>query len=282
MRDYTRRIISILVAAGMLISGILFNAHDCFGATDTDLKEVSVAYFYDTSYFGENYDKGNKQGFGYEYLQAIGNFSGWKYNYVYGDYNSLLEQFMVGKIDIMPGMPRSFDVNEYYEELESKAKNEEIKYEIKQRHIDVLYPNQPMNSVDYYLCLPAGTNSDTFMITSVAHTKLGVPSSIMNYAEEWDKKLGLYCEIIEYDNEAACINALSKGEINAIFAQNNVAEAGLVVTRKAGSVDYYLGISSKKMTLLNNVNNALETIGSSTGGMMSTIQNSYGSRGNYD
>ena len=282
MRDFSRRIICILIAAGMLILSLPACIFDCYAAAETDTRDVSVAYFYDKSYFGDNYDKGVKSGFGYEYLQAIANFSGWKYDYVYGDYNSLLEMFMLGKIDIMPGLPRSFDVNKYYEKLESEAKNEEIKYNIQQNHIDVLFPNQPMNSVDYYLCLPAGTNSDTFMITSISHTKLGVPESISDYAKEWDKKLGLYCDITVYDNEASCINALNNGEIKAIFAQPDAAESGLMVTRKAGSIDYYLAVNSNKRTLLSNINNALEMMSSSSKGMISNVQTSSGLRGEFD
>nr|MCR4806754.1 transporter substrate-binding domain-containing protein [Lachnospiraceae bacterium] len=266
----------------MLLLSIMACVNICYGATDQGLREVSVAYFYDESYFGSNYDKGTKGGFGYEYLQAIGNFSGWKFNYVYGDYDSLLEQFMVGKIDIMPGMPRSFDIDAYYEDLEARAKNSEIRYNIHQSRIDVLYPNQPMNSVDYYLCLPKGTNSETFMITSVSHTSLGVPSSISDFAKEWDKKLGLYCDIKVYDSEADCINALNNGEVNAIFAQSNAAETGLVVTRKAGSVDYYLGVTSKKRTLLSDINNALEMISSSTNGMITNMQTSFDTTAKFD
>ena len=282
MRDFSRRIINISVALGMLVLSILTCVQNIYGATESELREVSVAYFYDESYFGENYDKGTKSGFGYEYLQAIGNFSGWKYDYVYGDFNSLLEQFMLGKIDLMPGMPRSFNETAYYDDLEAKAKNEEIKYNIKQNQIDVLFPNQPMNSVDYFLCLPSGTNSDNFMITSILHTTLGVPSAISEYAEEWDKKLGLYCDITVYDSEAACINAINNGEVKAIFAQNSAAEEGLVVTRKAGSVDYYLAVSSKKRTLLKSINNAVETISTSTEGMLASIQNSFDSTGKFD
>ncbi len=265
----------------MLVISLPACVYQCYAAADTDTREVSVAYFYDKSYFGDNYDKGIKSGFGYEYLQAIANFSGWKYDYVYGDYNSLLEMFMMGKIDIMPGVPRTFDVDEYYEKLESEAKNEEIKYNIQQHHIDVLFPNQPMNSADYYLCLPQGTNSDIFMITSISHTTLGVPESIADYAKEWDKKMGLYCDITVYDNEASCINALNNGEVKAIFAQSNAAEAGLVITRKAGSIDYYLAVNSSKRTLLSNINNALETMTNSSG-KLTNIQSAYDPTGEYD
>ena len=104
-----------------------------------------------------------------------------------------------------------------------------------------------MNSVDYYLCLPSGTNSDTFMITSISHTTLGVPSAISEYADEWDKKLGLYCDITVYDSEAACINAINNGEVKAIFAQNSAAEEGLVVTRNITGISLVNSINSVKV-----------------------------------
>ncbi len=69
MRDFSRQIICILIAAGMLILSLPACVFDCYAAAETNTRDVSVAYFYDKSYFGDNYDKGVKSGFGYEYLQ---------------------------------------------------------------------------------------------------------------------------------------------------------------------------------------------------------------------
>ena len=135
----------------MLVFGILIPVLNVFGATDGSVKPVTVAYFYDENYFGEKYDTPEKEGFGYKYLQAIANYSGWEYKYVYGDYNSLLEQFMLGKIDVMPGMPRDFDSKAYYRRLMEEAESDDIKSEIEKSQIQVLYPNQPMNTMDYFI-----------------------------------------------------------------------------------------------------------------------------------
>ena len=74
-----------MTALWMLVLSILVCSRAAYGATDNGLKAVSVAYFYDKDYFGDKSDSADKEGFGYKYLQAIGNFSGWEYRYVYGD-----------------------------------------------------------------------------------------------------------------------------------------------------------------------------------------------------
>ncbi|MCR5420664.1 MAG: transporter substrate-binding domain-containing protein [Lachnospiraceae bacterium] len=267
----------------MLLFSILICVDHVYGSNENiKLKEVSVAYFYDKSYFGDKYDSPDKTGFGYEYLQAIGNFSGWKYRYVYGDYDTLLEQFMVGKIDVMPAISRDFDQEQYYENLIAKANNEETKREIEKNKINVLYPNQPMNSVDYYFCVPEEKKEDSVFISSYVKQKIAIPSIISPYINEWMDKIGLVCDIIEYENTAACINALNKQEVMAIIGERSVAESGLVVTKKVGSIDYYLGISSANRGLLKDVNNALDSIGSSTEGFLTSLQNSFDSTSELD
>ncbi|MCR5356073.1 MAG: transporter substrate-binding domain-containing protein [Lachnospiraceae bacterium] len=264
--------------AGMLALCILVKS-TAVGATEDGTKTVSVAYFYDKSYFGNKYDTAKKEGFGYEFLQSLANFAGWKYRYVYGDYNTLLEQFMQGRIDIMPGIPRNFDTERYYEKLIRNAPSPNTRHEIEQNKIDVLFPNQPMNSVDYYFCIPAGGDSENFMLSSYANEKIGIPRAISEYAGDWFAKSGLICELVEYENDAACINALNANDVSAIIAENKVTEAGLTVCRKMGSIDYYIGISSRSRALLKDVNNAFDEISSATDGYLTSLKSTYNSTG---
>ena len=279
MRRTVRGLLYILTVAGMLALGILIKSTAAMGATEDGKKTVSVAYFYDKSYFGSKYDSVEKEGFGYEFLQALANYAGWEYRYIYGDYNTLLEQFMQGRIDIMPGIPSGFDVDKFYENLIKNAPSQQTKKEIEKNRIQVLYPNQPMNSVDYYFCIPQGGDSEHFMISSYANTRIGFPVAISDYANEWITKLGLVCELVEYDSDAACINALNAGEVSAIIAENKVAEAGLVICRKMGSIDYYIGISSRSRSLVRDINDAFDAISSSTDGYLTSLRSTFNSTG---
>ena len=60
-------------------------------------------------YEAENFQEGAapgeyKSGYGYEYEQKIANFAGWKYEYVYGTFQELLEMLEKGKIDLLAGV----------------------------------------------------------------------------------------------------------------------------------------------------------------------------------
>lgn len=282
MRKGYRKLLYLMIAAGMLLLSILIPVLNVLAAADDGVKTVTVAYFYDKNYFGEKYDTPDKEGFGYSYLQAIANYSGWQYKYAYGDYNTLLEQFMLGKIDIMPGMPRDFDSKAYYRRLIKDAKNDDIKAEIETNEIQVLYPNQPMNTMDYYLCIPGDKDNEDFLVSSLMDQNVAYPSVIKEYIEGWAGNIGLVSKLIEYDNTAACINALNSGAVKAIISESYAAEAGLSVCKKVGSIDYYMAVSSHNRALLKDVNNALDALNSSTEGFLSSLQSTFNSAGDLE
>ena len=57
----------------------------------------------------DNYQQGGegeeKSGFGYDYLQKISYYNGWKYEYVYGNFTELYEQLKRGEIDLLNDGP---------------------------------------------------------------------------------------------------------------------------------------------------------------------------------
>ena len=67
-------------------------------------KIVRLGY-YEEENFQEGAAPGEyKSGYGYEYEQKIANFAGWKYEYVYGTFQELLEMLEKGKIDLLAGV----------------------------------------------------------------------------------------------------------------------------------------------------------------------------------
>ena len=65
-------------------------------------------------YFSHNFQEGTddaspKSGYSYEYLQKIASYTGWKYEYVYGDWAELFEKLKSGEIDLMAGVAYSAD-----------------------------------------------------------------------------------------------------------------------------------------------------------------------------
>ena len=67
--------------------------------TQTKSKVVRVGWYEDSYHItGKN---GERSGYAYEYEQAVSAYTGWKYEYVKGDWAELLEKLQKGEIDMM-------------------------------------------------------------------------------------------------------------------------------------------------------------------------------------
>ena len=94
----------------------------------TEPLTVRVGY-YENEVFQEGAQDGLvKTGYAYEYSQKISEYTGWKYEYVYGGFGELYQMFLDGKIDLLAGLA-------YREE----------------RKDIVGYPSAIMGSESYYL-----------------------------------------------------------------------------------------------------------------------------------
>ncbi|MDO4502733.1 MAG: transporter substrate-binding domain-containing protein [Coriobacteriia bacterium] len=72
-------------------------------------KTVRVAYF-DSAHFLEGASEDAvKSGYAYEILHEVSNRTGWRYEYVYGDWAELYDQFTKGEIDLFPGLAARAD-----------------------------------------------------------------------------------------------------------------------------------------------------------------------------
>ena len=70
------------------------------GESDT----VKVGY-YENEVFQEGAREGAiKSGYAYEYYRKLSEYTGWKYEYVYGEYAKLYKMLLDGKIDLLAGL----------------------------------------------------------------------------------------------------------------------------------------------------------------------------------
>ena len=69
-----------------------------------------------------------KTGYAYEYYQKLSEYTGWKYEYVYGKYADLYRMLLDGKIDLLAGLAKK-----------------------KERQGVIGYPEAPMGSESYNL-----------------------------------------------------------------------------------------------------------------------------------
>ena len=95
-----KRIICWILMMGML--GVVFAsnvyAEENVAGSD-ELKTVRVGYLIYEGY-QEGAGDAPKSGYGYEYLQQLAYYAGWKYEYVNGSFSELLEMLKLSLIHI--------------------------------------------------------------------------------------------------------------------------------------------------------------------------------------
>ena len=142
---------------------------------EEEQKVVRVGW-YDTPF---NYKDsfGRRTGYAYEYQRKIAAYTGWKYQYVEGNWPELLQMLRDGKIDMMSDVSYS----------EERAR-------------DYLYASLPMGTESYYLFVSADNQDITSKnLSSLNGKRVGlVEGSIMkDLFLEWEKFHGINAQIVE-------------------------------------------------------------------------------------
>ena len=71
---------------------------------ETGPNTVRVGY-YENEVFQEGAEEGAvKTGYAYEYYQKLSEYTGWRYEYVYGSFSELYQMLLDGDIDLLAGL----------------------------------------------------------------------------------------------------------------------------------------------------------------------------------
>ena len=88
------RLILFVCVILFVIAGIPVIAHAA------DDKEVVRVGYYENEIFQEGAKEGEvKSGYAYEYYRKLSEYTGWEYEYVYGDFSELYQMLLDGEID---------------------------------------------------------------------------------------------------------------------------------------------------------------------------------------
>ena len=118
--------------------------------------KVRVGY-YENEIFQEGAAEGLvKSGYAYEYYRKISEYTGWEYEYVYGDFSELYQMLLDRKIDLLAG-------------LAYKSERSEL----------ISYPVDIMGKESYYLLKHDDDESTNASPSSLAGKSIGVLDSAM-------------------------------------------------------------------------------------------------------
>ncbi len=224
---------------------------------ETQTKKVKVGWYLSEHFQEEDVSGNYKNGYSYEYLQTVANYTGWEYEYVSGGWSELYDALLKGDIDILSGVSRT-------EERESL----------------VNYPNYEMGNESYYIYIKANDNRiDGADLTTLKGKRIGtLKNNLMtDYFENWINQTGIACEEVLYDDFQGRDEAFFNGEIDALVAVNNnvPADYGVTPVAMVGESSYYLAVTKNRSDLLTELNQALASMKESNPYYIQSLQVKY-------
>lgn len=233
-----KKILAFIMALVFCLSCNIMQAE---AQTTQNLKTVRVGYL-----IFDGYQKGRdgelKSGYGYEYLQKVAYYAGWRYEYVYGDFAELLEKLEKGEIDLMGDLSYT---PERAQKFNFAAEEQGREY--------------------YYLFIRKDNNRvDINDLRSLNGIRVGVARGSIQTEmfRDWLQKQGLNCEIIEYDSGDKRREDMAAGVIDATVSPNVTSSAAYnwIVVARIGNAPFYYGVAKDRPDLLRDLNEALMQI----------------------
>lgn len=224
----------ITLSVGLVLSAVLWPLHTY---AETEPKTVVVGYFEN-----ENFQEGAREGavrggFAYEYYQLLSEYTGWKYEYVYGDFAEVYEKLLNGDVDMVAGM----------------AKTEE-------RIGIISYPDLAMGSETYTILKKSSDTSINSSASSLSGKSVGTVESAMvnvlnNYIEENDIK---DVDVNIYKSFEDLYRAFDNNRLDAVLVENagSGAKKDYEIAMSVSGIDFYICVNIKRKDLLDELNKA--------------------------
>ena len=229
--DKSRKKSAVLFVCILLVLGMwmMLSVHSQAAETNNDEKQaqtIRVGSFEDTfNYVGKN---GVRRGYGYELMQALAGYTGWKFEYVKCDWSDCFDKLENGEIDIMG------DIS-YTDERAQK----------------MLFPDEPMGEEKYILYadlsnMDIGMSDFKFMDGKRVGVLMDTEPEIM--LTEWENKNGIHTEHVNVNNNDDVEKKLANHEIDAFVSleESVWSEQGISSVTTIGKSGIYFAINKER------------------------------------
>ena len=205
-------------------------------AAAQDEETVRVGY-YENEVFEEGAREGAvKTGYAYEYYQKISEYTGWRYEYEYGEFGDLYQMLLDGKIDLLAGLART-----------------------EERGSIIGYPDAAMGNETYNLVKHDDDDEITADPATLSGRKIGVLDSAMADAlRDYLNGSGVRAEVVTFRDYEPLFAAFDKHEVDVLAAEGDGAygRSNAELLCAFGSLNYYLCVSRSRPDLLRKLNAA--------------------------
>ena len=241
----SRKTSAVLFACIFVILGMwmMLSVYCQAAETHNDEKQpqtIRVGSFEDTfNYVDKN---GVRQGYGYELMQALAGYTGWKFEYVKCDWSNCFDKLENGEIDIMG------DIS-YTDERAQK----------------MLFPEEPMGEEKYILYadlsnLDIGTYDFKFMDGKRVCVLMDREPEIM--LTEWENKNGIHTEHVNVNNDDDVEKKLANHEIDCFVSleESLWSEQGISSVTTIGKSGIYFAINRERSDIKTELDYAMRQL----------------------
>ena len=243
--DKSRKKSTVLCAGIFVFLGIwMVLTVPCRAAeTNNDEKQsqiIRVGSFEDTfNYVAKN---GVRRGYGYELMQALAGYTGWKFEYVKCDWSDCFDKLENGEIDIMG------DIS-YTDERAQK----------------MLFPDEPMGEEKYILYADlSDTDIGMSDFKSLDGKRVGVlmdtePEIMLT---EWENKNGIHTEHVNVNNDDDVEKKLANHEIDCFVSleESTWSEQGISSVTTIGKSGIYFAINKERSNIKTELDYAMRQL----------------------
>lgn len=209
---------------------------------DETQKTIRVGSFEDTFNYVDEH--GVKRGYGYELMQALAGYTGWKFEYVKCDWSNCFDKLENGEIDIMGDIAYTDD----------RAK-------------EMLFSEETMGEEKYVLYADL-TNTDILSsdYKSLNGKRIGVvkgakPEYMLT---EWENKHGIHTEHVNVGNNEDVKKKLANDEIDCFVSleESIWSERGISSVTTIGESDIYFAINKERSDIKQELDYAMRQLDS--------------------
>ena len=242
----SKKNLAVLCTAIFVILGmwVMLSVHCQAAETNNDEKQqpqtIRIGSFEDTfNYVDKN---GVRRGYGYELMQALAGYTGWKFEYVKCDWSNCFDKLENGEIDIMG------DIS-YTDERAQK----------------MLFPDEPMGEEKYILYADlSDTDIGMSDFKSLDGKRVGVlmdtePEIMLT---EWENKNGIHTEHVNVNNDDDVEKKLANHEIDCFVSleESIWSEQGISSVTTIGKSGIYFAINKERSDIKTELDYAMRQL----------------------
>lgn len=245
MKELRRKQMRMFVMSLFLLFSAVLLPFQTVQAQETGDETVLKVAFPEVEGFSETDEYGNRHGIIADYLKEIAKYTGWKYEYIDVDNDSMIDEFMDGKFDLMGGTFYQAGFEEYF-----------------------AYPDYNTGYAKSMLfALRNNSNIKAYDWKSMEGKTIGVYENAkenIRRLEAFMQINGIHAELIYYSRDKLTSDDLfpylENGEIDMILGNNADVREDVRVVAEFDAQPHYIVTTLDNQEVLDGLNMALEKI----------------------